>query len=217
MDVRSVKQGDVEVVEVVAAAVRPVELRGGANGTDAALVLAAKAGDASAFGELYERYRDAIYRFCLARTGTSHDAEDLTADVFVKAMKSLDRYQDRGLPFTAFLYRIARNAAIDRSRTLKQPLSVDGLLVEPTSKQNVEAEASLAVEKSILLAALAKLKPEHRDVITLRFIEGYAALEVAQMLGKTEGAIRTLQHRALERLRKEFDTVQAAAAKRARA
>ena len=112
MDVRSVKQGD---VEVVAAAVRPVELRGGANGTDAALVLAAKAGDASAFGELYERYRDAIYRFCLARTGTSHDAEDLTADVFVKALHSIDRYQDRGLPFAAFLYRIARNAAIDRS------------------------------------------------------------------------------------------------------
>jgi RNA polymerase sigma-70 factor (ECF subfamily) len=210
MDVRSVKQGD---VEVVAAAVRPVELRGGANGTDAALVLAAKAGDASAFGELYERYRDAIYRFCLARTGTSHDAEDLTADVFVKAMKSLDRYQDRGLPFTAFLYRIARNAAIDRSRTLKQPLSVDGLLVEPTSKQNVEAEASLAVERSILLAALAKLKPEHRDVITLRFVEGYAALEVTQMLGKTEGAIRTLQHRALERLRKTIDDAQRAAAR----
>lgn len=210
MDVRSVKQGD---VEVVAAAVRPVELRGGANGTDAALVLAAKAGDASAFGELYERYRDAIYRFCLARTGTSHDAEDLTADVFVKALHSIDRYQDRGLPFAAFLYRIARNAAIDRSRTLKQPLSVDGLLVEPPSKQNVEAEASLAVEKSILLAALSKLKPEHRDVITMRFIEGYAALEVAQMLGKTEGAIRTLQHRALERLRKEFDHAQRAAAR----
>ena len=211
MDLRSVNQGD---VEVVAATARPIELRGGANGTDAALVLAAKAGDASAFGELYERYRDAIYRFCLARTGTAHDAEDLTSDVFVKALHSIDRYQDRGLPFAAFLYRIARNAAIDRSRTLKQPLSVDGLLVEPSSKQDVEREATLAVDRSILLAALAKLKPEHRDVITLRFIEGYAALEVGQMLGKTEGAIRTLQHRALERLRKEFDNAQRAAAKR---
>lgn len=211
MDVRSVKQGDAKVVAAVA---RPIELRGGANGTDAALVLAAKAGDAGAFGELYERYRDAIYRFCLARTGTAHDAEDLTSDVFVKALHSLDRYQERGLPFAAFLYRIARNAAIDRSRTLKQPLSVDGLLVEPSSKQDVEREATLAVEKSILLAALAKLKPEHRDVITLRFIEGYAAQEVAQLLGKTEGAIRTLQHRALERLRREFDSAQLAAAKR---
>jgi RNA polymerase sigma-70 factor, ECF subfamily len=209
-----VRQGDAEVVAAVA---RPAELRGGANGTDAALVVAAKAGDATAFGELYERYRDAIYRFCLARTGSAHDAEDLTADVFVKALQSIDRYQDRGLPFAAFLYRIARNAAIDRSRTVKQPLSVDGLLVEPASKQNVEAEATLQVERSILLAALARLKPEHRDVIVMRFIEGYAALEVAQLLGKTEGAIRTLQHRALERLRKEFDIAQAAAAKRSRA
>lgn len=205
------KQGD---AEVVAAVVRPRDLRGGANGTDAALVQAAKAGDAAAFGELYERYRDPIYRFCLARTGTSHDAEDLVADVFVKALRSLDGYQDRGLPFAAFLYRIARNAAIDRSRTLKQPFSFDGLLVEPASKQNVEAEANLAVEKSILLEALTHLKPEHRDVITMRFIEGYAAQEVAQMLGKTEGAIRTLQHRALERLRKEYDAAQKSAAKK---
>jgi len=209
-----VKQGD---AEAVADRARLVELRGGANGTDAVLVVAAKAGDASAFGELYERYRDAIYRFCLARTGTAHDAEDLTSDVFVKALQSIDRYQDRGLPFAAYLYRIARNAAIDRSRTLKQPFSFDALLVEPASKQNVELEAAFAVEKSILLAALARLKQEHRDVIVMRFIEGYAALEVAQILGKTEGAIRTLQHRALERLRKEFDTVQAAAAKKARA
>ena len=206
------KQGD---AEVVAGQARPFD-RGGANGTDAALIVAAKAGDASAFGELYERYRDAIYRFCLARTGTSHDAEDLTADVFVKALHSIDRYQDRGLPFAAFLYRIARNAAIDRSRTLKQPLSVDGLLVEPRSSQNVEVEATFAVEKTILLAALTRLKPEHRDVITMRFIEGYSALEVAQLLGKTEGAIRTLQHRALERLRTEFDTAEKAAAKKVR-
>src|SRR2546423_9145978 len=212
MEFRSVKQGD---AKVVAAVVRP-ETRGGDLGGDAALVQAAKAGDAAAFGELYERYRDAIYRFCLARTGTSHDAEDLTSDVFVKALNSIDRYQDRGLPFAAFIYRIARNAAIDRSRTLKQPLSVDGLLVEPASKQNVEREATFAVEKSILMDALTKLKSEHRDVVVMRFIEGYSALEVAQLLGKTEGAIRTLQHRALERLRKEFDSSQRAAAKKTR-
>lgn len=206
------KEGDAKV----AVAARSTDLRGGANGTDAALVLLAKAGDASAFGELYERYRDPIYRFCLARTGAAHDAEDLASDVFVKALQSLDRYQDRGLPFVAFLYRIARNAAIDRSRTLKQPFSFDALMVEPASKQNVEQEATFAVEKTILVAALARLKPEHRDVITMRFIEGYSALEVAQFLGKTEGAIRTLQHRALERLRREFDTAQKAAAKRAK-
>lgn len=204
------KQGD---AEAVAARGRP-ELQGGAAGADAALVQAAKAGDAAAFGELYERYRDPIYRFCLARTGSAHDAEDLTGDVFVKALQSLDRYQERGLPFAAFLYRIARNAAIDRSRTLKQPLSVDGLVTEPASKQNVEIEATFAVERSILLAALTELKAEHREVVVMRFIEGYSALEVAQVLGKTEGAVRTLQHRALDRLRKEFDNAERAAAKR---
>ena len=195
---------------------RPVDLTGGEAGTAGALVRAAKSGDASAFGELYERYRDAIYRYCLSRTGTAHDAEDLTSDVFVKALHSIDRYQERGLPFVAFLYRIARNAAIDRARTMKQPLSVDELVTEPSSKQNVEADASLAVDRSILLAALTKLKTEHRDVIVMRFIEGYSALEVAAALGKTEGAVRTLQHRALERLRKEFDDAERDAARKVR-
>ena len=207
------KQGD---ADVVVGRARPADLVGGGSGTDGALVRAAKSGDASAFGELYERYRDAIYRYCLSRTGTAHDAEDLTSDVFVKALHSIDRYQDRGLPFVAFLYRIARNAAIDRSRTLKQPLSVDELVTQPASRQNVEADAMLAVDRSILLAALTKLKTEHRDVIVMRFIEGYSALEVAAALGKTEGAVRTLQHRALERLRKEFDDAERDAARRSR-
>ena len=207
------KQGD---VEVVAAAARPVDLGGGAGGTDAALVTAAKAGDATAFGALYERYRDVIYRFCLTRTGAAHDAEDLTADVFVKALRSIGSYQDRGLPFSAFLYRIARNAAIDRARTLKQPVSVDDLAQEPASGQNVELDAAFAVEKSILVEALSRLKSEHRDVIAMRFIEGYSAVEVGRLLGKTEGAIRTLQHRALERLRKEFERSQRDATKRSR-
>jgi len=205
------KQGD---AKAVAGRSRPAEVTGGGPGSDEALVRAAKAGDAAAFGELYERHRDAIYRYCLARTGTAHDAEDLTGDVFVKALQALDRYQERGLPFVAYLYRIARNAAIDRARTLKQPVSVDSLVVEPRSAQNVEAEATLGVERSVLLAALARLKPEHRDVITMRFIEGYGAIEVAKLIGKTEGAVRTLQHRALERLRKEFDNAQRAAARK---
>ena len=207
------KHGD---ADVVLGRARPADLTGGVAGSDEALVRAAKSGDASAFGELYERYRDPIYRYCLSRTGTAHEAEDLTSDVFVKALQSIDRYQERGLPFVAFLYRIARNAAIDRSRTLKQPLSVDELVTEPASRQNVEADAALAVDRSILLAALTKLKTEHRDVIVMRFIEGYSALEVATALGKTEGAVRTLQHRALERLRREFDGAQRDMARKGR-
>jgi len=109
-----VKQGD---ADVAVGRARPVDLTGGETGTDEALVRAAKSGEASAFGELYQRYRDPIYRYCLSRTGTAHDAEDLTSDVFVKALHSIDRYQERGLPFVAFLYRIARNAAIVAGNT----------------------------------------------------------------------------------------------------
>src|SRR5439155_3686123 len=145
-------------------------------------------------------------------TGPAHDAEDRPSDVFVKALPSIDRYQERGLRLVAFLYGMARNGAIHRSRTLKHPLSVDELLTQPASRQNVEADAMLAVDRSIMLAALTKLKTEHRDVIVMRFIEGYSALEVAAALGKTEGAVRTLQHRALERLRKEFDDAERDAA-----
>ena len=105
------KQGD---ADVAVGRARPVDLTGGETGTDGALVRAAKSGDASAFGGLYERYRDAIYRYCLSRTGTAHDAEDLTSDVFREGA-ALDRpYQDRGLPFVAFLYGSRANAAIDR-------------------------------------------------------------------------------------------------------
>lgn len=190
-------------------------LQGGRTGADASLISAAKGGDAAAFGELYERYRDAIYRFCLARTGSAHDAEDLTADVFVKALRSLDRYQERGLPFVAFLYRLARNAAIDRARVRKGALSMDDVPLELGSGVDVEREAIMGAQRAILLAALTRLKTDDREVIVLRFIEGYSGIEVAQMLGRSEGAVRILQHRAMERLRKAFGAAEADAAKKA--
>jgi RNA polymerase sigma-70 factor (ECF subfamily) len=190
-------------------------LQGGRVGADASLVAAAKGGDAAAFGELYERYRDPIYRYCLARTGSAADAEDLTADVFVKALRSLDRYEDRGAPFVAFLYRIARNAAIDRARVRKEPLSMDQLPSEVGSGHDVERAAISGTERTTLLAALARLKANDRDVIVLRFLEGYSGVEVAQMLGKSEGAVRILQHRAMERLRTAFAAAEADSAKKA--
>lgn len=172
---------------------------------DAALVRAAKAGDVSAFGQLYERYRDVMYRYCLARTGAAHDAEDLVADVFLRAMQALDRYEDRGLPFVAFLYRVARNAAIDRGRRTRPDMSIDDLTSHPESDLNVEAEAVRSLERQALAAAMSKLKAEYREVLLLRFVEGYPAADVGRMTGRSEGAVRTLQHRALERLRKELD------------
>ena len=172
-------------------------------GADAALVQAAQAGDARAFGELYERYRQPLYRYCLARTDSPHEAEDLVSEVFLKAMESLARYRDQGLPFIAFLYRVARNAAIDRSRKDKGA-SLFEMTIEPRSTVDLEGDAMRSSDMDAVLGALRKIKPEYREVILLRFVEGYSAADVATLLQKAEKAVWNLQQRGLERLRVEL-------------
>ena len=176
---------------------------GSEAGADAALVRAAQSGDARAFGELYERYRQPLYRYCLARSESPHEAEDLVSDVFLKAMESLARYRDHGLPFIAFLYRVARNAAIDRSRKNKGS-SLFEMTVEPRSATDVEGDVARSQELDAILQAMRKIKPEYREVILLRFVEGYSAADVAKLLDKAEKAIWNLQQRGLERLRGEL-------------
>ena len=176
---------------------------GSEAGADAALVRAAQAGDARAFGELYERYRQPLYRYCLARSSSPHEAEDLVSEVFLKAMESLARYRDRGLPFIAFLYRVARNAAIDRGRK-DRGSSLFDMTIEPRSSVDVEGDAARASDMDTVLGALRKIKPEYREVILLRFVEGYSAADVATLLDKAEKAIWNLQQRGLERLRHEL-------------
>ena len=176
---------------------------GSGTSADAALVQAAQAGDVRAFGELYERYRQPVYRYCLARSSSRHEAEDLVSEVFLKAMESLARYRDQGLPFIAFLYRVARNAAIDRSRR-DRGASLFDISVEPRSSVDVEGDAARASDMQTVLAALRKIKPEYREVILLRFVEGYSAADVAKLLDKAEKAIWNLQQRGLERLRHEL-------------
>ena len=177
---------------------------GSEAGADAALVRAAQGGDARAFGELYERYRQPLYRYCLARSDSPHEAEDLVSDVFLKAMESLARYRDQGLPFIAFLYRVARNAAIDRGRKEKGS-SLFEMTVEPRSAVDVEGDAARSLEMDAILGAMRKIKPEYREVILLRFVEGYSAADVAKLLDKAEKAIWNLQQRGLERLRHELN------------
>ena len=127
------------------------------------------------------------------------------ADVFLRAMEALKRYEERGLPFIAFLYRIARNAAIDKNRRTRPDMSIDDLTNDPESDHNVETEAARSTERKALVSAMSKLKADYRDVLLLRFVEGYGAAEVGRMTGRSEGAVRTLQHRALDRLRRELD------------
>lgn len=125
------------------------------------------------------------------------------SDVFLKAMESLARYRDQGLPFIAFLYRVARNAAIDRSRREKGS-SLFEMTVEPRSAVDVEGDAARSLEMAAILQAMRKIKPEYREVILLRFVEGYSAADVAKLLDKAEKAIWNLQQRGLERLRSEL-------------
>jgi RNA polymerase sigma-70 factor (ECF subfamily) len=176
---------------------------GSGTSPDGTLVRAAQAGDARAFGELYERYRQPLYRYCLARSSSPHEAEDLVSEVFLKAMESLARYRDQGLPFIAFLYRVARNAAIDRTRK-ERSTSLFEMTVEPRSGHDVEGDAARASDMDVILVALRRIKPEYREVILLRFVEGYSAADVAKLLDKAEKAIWNLQQRGLERLRAEL-------------
>src|SRR5437667_12741107 len=107
----------------------------------------------------------------------------------MRAMEALDRYEDRGLPFVAFLFRIARNAAIDRSRKTRPDMSIDELVNHPESGQNVEAEAARSIERDTLFSAMSNVKPDYSEVLLLRLVEGYGAAPVGSMTGRGECAV----------------------------
>jgi RNA polymerase sigma-70 factor, ECF subfamily len=167
------------------------------------LVRAAQGGDREAFGELYERLAPGLYRYFYHRTNRSAEvAEDLTEDVFVKIMGRLDRYEDRGLPFTAWVYQVARNLAVDYVR--RQPphgaVSMDSApeLVEPSREGTIEQ----ALHGCDLDEVLAALTAAQREVLTLRFLQDLSVRETAQVLGRTEDAIKKLQERGLAQSRR---------------
>lgn len=161
------------------------------------LVERAKGGDPDAFGELYRLHQPTIYRFVYYRVGNTAAAEDLTSEVFVRLVERIDRFEMRGRPLLAWLYTIARNLVTDHyrreARTRYLPLD-DGL--KATNGDPVRsADAVLMRER--LLAALDTLTLEQRDVLFLRFFEDLDSGTVAQIMGKSVGAIKALQHRAL--------------------
>ncbi len=156
--------------------------------------------DAAAFGLLYEAYLDRIYRYVYYRVGTTSEAEDLTEQVFLRAWEAIDRYEARGVPFIAWLYRLAHNLVVDhyRARRLVLPLEDIGEAEEPGEDVSEIVENQLDVQE--LRDALQHLSPEHQQLIVLRFVEGMSHAEVAQITGKTEGATRVVQYRALQAL-----------------
>jgi RNA polymerase sigma-70 factor (ECF subfamily) len=166
------------------------------------LIQQAKRGDPAAFAELYDRYQPAIYRYIFYRVDDVPTADDLTAEVFVRLVERIDRFTYRGRPLLAWLYTIARNLVADHHRHTGRvlPLSLDEQWAGDAADPEKAAEYRLTQHR--LVAALACLTEDQRHVILLKFVEGMDNDTVAQTLGKSVGAIKALQHRALVALRR---------------
>ena len=168
------------------------------------LVAQAKAGDAEAFGRLFDHYGEPVYRYIASRVHRPSDAEDLTQTVFVKALEALPRYEARGIPFGGWLFRLARNAVIDHVRTRHQHGDIGALAERSTGDPGPDELVVTRQQIEAVSAALETLTDEQRDAIALRFFAGLSAREAAEAMGKQEGTIRGLQFRAIAALRRRL-------------
>jgi len=164
--------------------------------------------DPAAFGVLYKKYVRKIYRYVYYRIGNRHDAEDLTAKIFHKALANIDRYESRGLPFSAWLYRIAHNLVANwlRDRSRRKVISLDELL--PTRQHNGDApdhQAEANEEREALLEAVKRLPPDRQQLLILKLMEGMSNAEIGQILGRSVGAIKSLYYRTLIDLREDLE------------
>src|SRR6266511_5354881 len=180
----------------------PEPVTPGGKEEDAALAVRASRGDPAAFGMLYDRHISAVYRYVYYRVRDDAEAEDLTSDVFMKALRAIPRYEPRQA-FLAWLYRIARNAVIDHVRRGGRQVSYEDALAHPEVHEVVEPDTELLAmsDSATLRGALEKLTPLQQEVIVLRFLEGFSTLEIAKLIGKREGTVRGIQFRAIGALR----------------
>jgi RNA polymerase sigma-70 factor (ECF subfamily) len=166
------------------------------------LIQRARQMEQSAISALYRQHVQAIYRYIYYRVGDEPTVEDLTAEVFVRAIEGLPTYEPRGVPFVAWLYRIAQARVADYFRREQRVETV----VLGEDLPSAEDSPLVKVEQSFyhqeLQTAINKLTPDQQQVIILKFVEGLSNAEVAQILDKTEGAVKSLQHRALAALQR---------------
>ncbi len=174
--------------------------------SDVRLIKSAQEGDTEAFGQLYERYATNVFRFLYAHTGNRLDAEDLTEEVFLRAWRALPAYREQGVPFSAYVVRIAHNGLVDFYRTNRKgaqdtEFDIDEIELHDHRPDPSEMVAS-GQQSHEIRETLKQLREEYRTVLVARFINEMSPEETAQVMGKSVGAIRVLQHRALAALRK---------------
>jgi RNA polymerase sigma-70 factor (ECF subfamily) len=164
-------------------------------------------GDQEAYGVLYERYVSRIYSYIYYRTGNQHDAEDLTARVFFRAMRHIENYTDRGLPLSAWLYRIAHNLVANwhRDNSRRKVISLDEIILVRQSGELPEAVLIDIEEKENLMQVIHQLPPDRQQLIILKFVEHMSNAEIGQVMGRSEGAVKSLYHRTLLSLRDDFN------------
>ncbi|MFZ5919367.1 MAG: RNA polymerase sigma factor [Chloroflexota bacterium] len=162
--------------------------------------------DPEAFGLLYEKYVNKIYTYVYYRTGSHHDAEDLTARTFHRAMHHISGFEQRGLPFSAWLYRIAHNLVANwhRDRSRRKVIALDELILSHQHQSSPESLVEEDEEKIELLRLIRRLPPERQQLLILKFVEGMSNLDIGCIMGRSEGAVKSLYHRTLLALRKEM-------------
>ncbi len=166
------------------------------------LVERARAGDAEAFGLIFDRYHEPVYRYIASRVRRPVDAEDLTQTVFVKALEALPRYEVRGVPFGGWLFRLARNTVIDHARTRREHSDLEALAERVSEDGSPDDLVALRRDIHAVAEALASLTAEQREAIELRFFAGLSAREAAVAMNRQEGTVRGLQFRAIAALRR---------------
>ena len=166
----------------------------------------ASQGDREAFGVLYDKYADRIYNYIYYRTGNTLDAEDLTARVFYRAMRHITNYTDRGLPFSAWLYRIAHNLVANwhRDGSRRQEVALEDGYQSNKSEEHPEVAVMRGEEENALLRLIRDLPEQRQQLLILKFVEHMSNAEIGEIMDRTEGAIKSLYHRTLLSLRDEI-------------
>jgi RNA polymerase sigma-70 factor (ECF subfamily) len=165
------------------------------------------ASDSEAFGELYNRHVTRIYNYIYYRTGDYQDAEDLTARVFQRALRHVGRFKDQGVPFSAWLYRIAHNLVANwhRDRSRRPVVALEDHVADTSTSTHPEVLAMVEEENRMLLAAVRRLPDDRQQLLILKFVERMSNAEIGEIMGRTEGAIKSLYHRTLIALREQVE------------